>query len=192
MLGVAWHKFGRTGILFETYPPQLVLRALNTYRDRGKRTPHHRGESATRHLSKDREGKTMRRILYSCLISMFLITSPASIASAEKGGPSKKQLKALICHLSDEDGAFTLISVAEPAVPAHLRHGDRFSPTGDCSNCFNVDTSSSSNYYNSCMNSCNNEGACTAALNICPEDSPFKSLGACGFYVKSYPCLCSD
>ena len=49
------------------------------------------------------------------------------ILHPEEGGESSEGKKVLICHKPDKKGGHTL-SIAEPAVPAHLAHGDKLGP----------------------------------------------------------------
>jgi hypothetical protein len=49
------------------------------------------------------------------------------ILNPEEGGESSEGKKVLICHKPDKKGGHTL-SIAEPAVPAHLGHGDTLGP----------------------------------------------------------------
>jgi hypothetical protein len=46
------------------------------------------------------------------------------ILNPEEGGESTPGKKVLVCHKPDKKGGHTL-SIAEPAVPAHLAHGDK-------------------------------------------------------------------
>ena len=61
------------------------------------------------------------KILKALAALCFSVGSFASFAQ------SAGQPKVGICHLSD-DGTFHLIVVGEPAVPAHLAHGDVIAP----------------------------------------------------------------
>jgi hypothetical protein len=49
------------------------------------------------------------------------------ILNPDEGGESSEGKKVLICHKPDKNGGHTL-SIAEPAVPAHLAHGDKLGP----------------------------------------------------------------
>jgi hypothetical protein len=54
------------------------------------------------------------------LVLLIAVLLPA--AALAKGGQPKQD----ICHLDKDSGTFEIISVAAPAVPAHLAHGDHF------------------------------------------------------------------
>ena len=56
----------------------------------------------------------------------FMITK-IIILEAEEDGPSANGEKVLVCHKPDKKGGHTL-SIAAPAVPAHLAHGDKLGP----------------------------------------------------------------
>jgi hypothetical protein len=51
------------------------------------------------------------------------------ILNSSEGGKSEEEKKVLVCHKPDKNGGHTL-SIAEPAVSAHLAHGDKL---GACS-----------------------------------------------------------
>ncbi len=48
---------------------------------------------------------------------------------AQDRGRGQGQPKVGLCHHSEEEGTYHFISVAQPAVPAHERHGDVVCPT---------------------------------------------------------------
>jgi hypothetical protein len=55
------------------------------------------------------------------IITKIIILNPDEEGESTQGG------KVLICHKPDKKGGHTL-SIAEPAVPAHLAHGDKLGP----------------------------------------------------------------
>jgi len=56
----------------------------------------------------------------------FAITAIVVLKTSDEGG-SGNGGKVLVCHKPDKKGGHTL-SIAEPAVPAHLAHGDKLGP----------------------------------------------------------------
>jgi hypothetical protein len=57
----------------------------------------------------------------------FIITKIVILGETSEDGDSSNGKKVLICHKPNKKGGHTL-SVAEPAVPAHLGHGDTLGP----------------------------------------------------------------
>ncbi len=60
----------------------------------------------------------MKRILGWVAVSAIIVGLPLSHLAF-----GARQVKVALCHVTEE-GAGHVISVAEPAVPAHLAHGD--------------------------------------------------------------------
>jgi hypothetical protein len=56
-----------------------------------------------------------------------IITKIIMILEPGEGGESSEGIKVLVCHKPDKNGGHTL-SIAEPAVSAHLAHGDKPGP----------------------------------------------------------------
>lgn len=135
----------------------------------------------------------MKKLILICLISMGLVSLPALTATARKGGQGNRQVKYEICHWSDEDNEYSIISVAEPAVAGHERHGDFVLPeSGDCggtAECFDIDTPGGDGYLSLCEASCGSESSlCIIAESRCSgEYDGF----ICGILVRDFPCLCS-
>jgi hypothetical protein len=57
----------------------------------------------------------------------FAITAIVVLKSSDEGG-SGNGGKVLICHKPDKKKGGNTLSIAEPAVPAHLAHGDKLGP----------------------------------------------------------------
>lgn len=56
-----------------------------------------------------------------------VIITKIIILNSDEGGEPTEGKKVLVCHKPDKKGGHTL-SIAEPAVPAHLAHGDTLGP----------------------------------------------------------------
>ena len=67
-------------------------------------------------------------LITSCTVDQPTEPGDGVLAPAAKSAKQGRE-KVDICHL-DEDGVYRLISVAEPAVAAHLRHGDQIPGEG--------------------------------------------------------------
>ena len=63
----------------------------------------------------------MKRLLMLSTVAAMLVSIPAShlLWSAPPAGR-----KTTLCHVSRDEGSAHVIRVGNPAVPAHLRHGD--------------------------------------------------------------------
>ncbi len=68
-------------------------------------------------------GRFMNSNTRSCLLTVSLFFTLIAVASAPVVAG---QAKVEICHLAGKSGKFNMISVAAPAVEAHIKHGDHF------------------------------------------------------------------
>lgn len=66
----------------------------------------------------------MRRLFCWAAAAALVVGLPLSHLALADRPPDAGQPKVDICHIEDETGIGHVISVAEPAVPAHLGHGD--------------------------------------------------------------------
>ena len=135
----------------------------------------------------------MKKLILICLISVGLVSLSVFTAGAKKGGEGSRQVKYEICHQQETDGDYVIISVAEPAVAAHERHGDFLLPeSGICSaaeECFDLDTAPEDDYLARCEQFCGLDSfACFVADFQCSGDGE----GSVCAYLPQLPCICGD
>jgi len=73
----------------------------------------------------------MKKLILFSVIGTMLLFLPQIDASAKKDGTGKGQKKVEICHFTESGSSFP-IAVAEPAVNAHLKHGDHVIAPESC------------------------------------------------------------